>query len=65
MRVKDIRDRAQAMGIPKTAKMKKVELIQAIQLAEGNTDCFGTGADIRCGEMDCLWREDCFDGEKK
>ena len=65
MRVKDIRDRAQLLGIPKTARMKKAELIKAIQLKEGNTDCFGSGPEMDCGETDCLWREDCFDGDKK
>ncbi len=64
MLVKEIRERAQAMGIPKIAKMKKAELIQAIQRSEGNRECFGQGPAMNCGELGCLWRDDCFNGAK-
>ena len=40
-------------------KMKKADLVRAIQQAEGNEVCFETGKADRCGQQACLWREDC------
>ena len=64
MTVKEIQSMARKLGI-KVGREKKGELIQMIQLAEGNNDCFGTGVEINCGEMDCLWRADCMPEKKK
>ena len=44
----------------KTGKAKKDELIRAIQQAEGNSACFGTNSKNTCGQLSCLWREDCL-----
>jgi hypothetical protein len=30
-----------------------------IQRAEGNKDCFESGQAGTCGQIHCLWREDC------
>ncbi|HZW36754.1 MAG TPA: hypothetical protein VFF01_07400 [Candidatus Deferrimicrobiaceae bacterium] len=38
----------------------KTDLIHAIQLAEGNFDCYGTAVDEVCDQESCFWREDCF-----
>jgi hypothetical protein len=46
------------MGI-KTANMKKADIIKAIQLAEGNIDCYDSGKSASVGQDNCLWREDC------
>lgn len=43
--------------IKNSAKMKKTELIHAIQLAEGNSDCFGRIPD--CAIEECMFRGDC------
>lgn len=43
----------------KVAKLKKAELVRAIQLAEGNDVCFETGQASQCGQAECLWRADC------
>ena len=59
MNLKDIKGIAQKQGV-KTGKMKKEEIIRAIQRAEGNFDCFGTGAAGHCLQSGCLWREDCL-----
>ena len=40
-------------------KMKKANLLRAIQRAENNEACFETGKANNCGQDDCLWREDC------
>jgi hypothetical protein len=58
MKVEEIRAIAAGMGI-KAGKMKKAELIRSIQKAEGNEECFDAGKVLLCGQMECLWREDC------
>lgn len=59
MLVKEIKAVATALGI-KTAKLKKAELIRAIQAKEGNFDCYGTAWSKECDQADCKWRADCF-----
>lgn len=59
MLLKDIKEIAKAMDI-NPGKMKKDELIHAIQLKEGNFACFGTAADGECDQMSCRWRQDCL-----
>lgn len=58
MKMEEIKEIAKRLEI-KTGKMKKGELIKAIQEAEGNDPCFGTGSSVVCGQQECLWREDC------
>lgn len=59
MKLDDIREIAKQHGI-KPGKMKKADLVRAIQQAEGNEACFDTGMSERCGQEQCLWREDCL-----
>jgi hypothetical protein len=59
MNLKDIKGIAQKQGV-KSGKMKKEDIIRAIQRAEGNFDCFGTAVSSECSQADCLWREDCL-----
>ena len=54
----EIAQRPRSLGL-KTTKRTKAELIQEIQVAEGNFPCYGT-ADDYCDQFDCLWREDCL-----
>ncbi len=58
MKVQEIREIAERRGI-KAGKMKKADMIRAIQQAEGNEDCFETGKVDVCGQDRCLWRGDC------
>lgn len=58
MKLEDIKAIAKQLDI-KPGKMKKAELIRAIQQAEGNETCFDTGNAVMCGQHECLWREDC------
>lgn len=58
MKMDEIKSIAKKMQI-KPGKMKKEELVRAIQEAEENIPCFGTGKAIVCGQHECLWREDC------
>ena len=58
MTVPEIRERAKMMGIT-PGKMKKAELIHAIQMAEGCTPCYGR-SNGQCPWLECCWRTDCF-----
>lgn len=58
MKMEEIREIAKQYEI-KAGKLKKADLVRAIQAAEHNTPCFGTGQTGCCGQEACLWREDC------
>lgn len=58
MKLNEIKEIARQRGI-NPAKMKKIDLIRAIQQDEGNPVCCSTGNKEECGEADCLWRDDC------
>ena len=58
MKLEEIKEIAKQHNI-KVGKQKKAELIRAIQQAEGNEDCFGSGRADHCGQGECLWKEDC------
>jgi hypothetical protein len=60
----EIQKMAKGMGI-NTFKMKKIEMIQAIQCAENNIGCFGTSRVEDCEELMCLWRDDCLSLNEK
>lgn len=59
MKIQEIKAIAKTSGI-KAGNLKKPELIQAIQKAEGNFDCFGSATSGYCDQTNCLWRKDCF-----
>lgn len=58
MKLDEIKEIARQHNI-KAGKMKKAELVRAIQAAENNEACFDTGKAAACGQDDCLWRADC------
>jgi hypothetical protein len=58
MKVQQIKEIAQRMQIA-PGKMKKTDLVRAIQGKEGNAECFDTGQSQTCGQLNCLWMEDC------
>jgi hypothetical protein len=57
----EVRARVKALGIKQPRGAGKVELVRLLQQAEGNFDCFATAIDGECDQLDCIWREDCFD----
>ena len=59
MRFQDIQQVGKQMGI-NTFRMKKADIIHAIQTKESNLDCYATTRVIHCGEEECLWRIDCL-----
>ena len=58
MNMEEIRRRARDVGV-KPRRLRKADLIRAIQRAEGNFDCFGS-ASTWCDRLDCCWRKDCL-----
>ncbi len=58
MKLEEIKEVAKQHNI-KVGKMKKAELVRAIQEAENNDVCFETGMVNECGQEACAWREDC------
>jgi hypothetical protein len=59
MRFQNIQKTAKSMNI-NTYRMKKGDIIQAIQRAENNIPCFGTERVNSCQEEQCSWRKDCM-----
>lgn len=57
MKMPEIREKAKALGIT-PGKMKKSDLIHAIQQAEGCTPCFGR-SNGKCQYLDCCFMQDC------
>lgn len=60
MKMMEVKEKAKMLGV-KPGKMKKVDLILAIQSKEGNFPCFQTGLDS-CNQFNCCWRSDCLPG---
>jgi hypothetical protein len=58
MKLEEIKEIAKKYDI-KAGKMKKADLIRAIQAAEDNDACFDTGNSAECAQDACLWRSDC------
>lgn len=58
MKIADIKIKAKVLGVS-PGKLNKSNLILAIQKAEKNTPCFGTGTPA-CPYLDCCWRTDCI-----
>ena len=59
MQFNEIRKMAKDLGVS-TYKMKKMDIIRAIQNAENNIPCYGTERVDYCGEEGCLWRVACL-----
>ena len=59
MKFNEIRKMAKGMQI-NTYRMKKTDIIRAIQKAENNIECYGTERIMHCNEDICLWRDDCL-----
>jgi len=58
MNMNEIKTIAAEHGV-KPGKLKKAELVRAIQKAENNPECFMIGLLDQCVEYDCLWRGGC------
>ncbi len=58
MNVAQVKTIAREQGIV-VGRLRKAELIQAIQRSENNYPCYNTGQGASCDQSSCLWREDC------
>jgi hypothetical protein len=58
MKLEEIKSIAHLHSI-KLGKLKKGELVRAIQKAEWNEQCFEVGKLASCGQVGCSWREIC------
>lgn len=58
MDMTQVKEKAKQLGI-QVGKMKKVDLIRAIQSKEGNFPCFETAKDY-CNQLTCAWRNACL-----
>ena len=58
MTMPEIKAKARGLGIT-PGRLKKVELIHGIQLAEGCTPCYGRSGG-ECLYTDCCFRKDCL-----
>ena len=65
MNLEQIREIAKHKGIKSKKKVRKIDLVRAIQLEEGSFDCFATAYDETCDQTECMWREDCFQLARK
>ncbi len=57
--LKMVKEIAKSKGI-NAGKMKKADIIKAIQRAEGNFDCFGTATAGYCDQQGCFWITECL-----
>jgi hypothetical protein len=58
MTIIELRKKAISLGI-KPGKMKKLELVHAIQKAQGNFACYGS-TNGNCDQVKCCFRKDCL-----
>ena len=54
---KELTEMATTLNLKGVSKLRKPELIHAIQIAEGNTDCFTRISN--CAVTPCLYRAEC------
>ena len=59
MTMKEIRDKARTLGMKVPVGWNKATAIRAVQTAEGNEPCFGSGRYASCGQAGCCFRPDC------
>ena len=59
MNMQQVRTKAKELKISNYGKMKKAELIRAIQEQEGNFSCFQSATDF-CDQSACCWRPECM-----
>ena len=58
MKISDVKAKAKAVGVD-PGKMKKADLIRAIQRAEGNNACYGSEEAQNCPHVICCFMVDC------
>ena len=59
MNMQQVRAKAKELNINNYGKMKKADLIRAIQEKVGNFSCFQSAENF-CDQDTCCWRPDCL-----
>ncbi len=59
MNMQQVRAKAKELNINNYGKLKKADLIRAIQEKEGNFSCFQSASKF-CDQVACCWRPDCL-----
>ena len=62
MKIEEVRQRAYSVGLQGISRMRKADLIRAVQRQEGNQPCYGASWRMECESHECCWREDCQSG---
>ncbi len=57
MMMTQIIEKARILAVKNYSRLRKADLIRAIQEKEGNSPCYQ--AISGCQEQDCLWKPDC------
>jgi hypothetical protein len=60
MNMKQVKEKAKALDL-RPGKLRKADLVRAIQTAEGNSPCFQSAQD-HCSQTGCCWKDDCLTG---
>ncbi|MGA7826148.1 MAG: SAP domain-containing protein [Geobacteraceae bacterium] len=58
MKLENVKKIAKDRGL-QIKNLKKADLIRAIQRDEGHSDCYNTNSSETCGQLSCIWRDDC------
>ncbi len=58
MTMNQIIEKARILAVKNYSRLRKTDLIRAIQEKEGNSPCYQ--AISGCQEQDCLWRPGCL-----
>ncbi len=58
MKMIKIKQKAKLVGLS-PGKLKKTDLVRAIQDKEGNYSCYQT-SQASCDQTECCWRTDCL-----
>lgn len=60
MNMQQVRAKAKKLSISNYGKMRKADLIRAIQEREGNFSCFQSAKNF-CDQAACCWRLECLE----
>jgi len=58
MTMNQIIEKARILGVKNYSRLRKADLIRAIQQKEGNSPCYQSISG--CQEPDCLWKPVCY-----
>lgn len=60
MKMPEIRAMANSRGMKLRFGITKIQAVRAIQMDEGNHDCFARAESVSCDQEGCVFRQDCL-----